>query len=67
MSKWKQEPLKVNFPPFWGGVRPYIAPLYTVKACSFINSLCYNNIFLLITFEEDIFVHTSHAGKSVHT
>jgi hypothetical protein len=22
MSKWKHEPLKVNFPPFLGGVRP---------------------------------------------
>jgi hypothetical protein len=22
MSKWKHEPLKVNFPPFLGGMRP---------------------------------------------
>jgi hypothetical protein len=53
MSKWKHEPLKVNFPPFLGGVRPkkivnFIAYHLIVFKTVLYYTLFYSKIWTLI-------------------
>jgi hypothetical protein len=46
MSKWKHEPLKVNFPPFLGGVRP--------KKIKFFSNLQHQTEYAFTTLSTNI-------------